>query len=120
MRQLHQLFRLTTQAARNSSSLFTTNIANNNLPVSKVSANNEEEDNILLTRSMLLHNNPFPRVSATQTKNKQADHCVSPVQSKAFEATSGYATFSGRQRSCAQYLIAHSCGSATFGTNVDG
>ena len=45
VRQLQQLVRLTTQAARNNPSIFTTNVADNHLPVPMVFAKNGEEDN---------------------------------------------------------------------------
>ena len=45
MRQLQQLVRLTTQAARNSPSLFTTNVEDNNLPVPRVFAINGNDKN---------------------------------------------------------------------------
>ena len=62
------------QAARNNPSLFTTDFANNHLPVPRVFANDEEDANKerSQTRSMTLHTQPLPRVSAPQVSGPVA------------------------------------------------
>ena len=62
MRQLQQLVRITTQAARDNPRLFTTNVEDNHLPVPRVFATNGEEENRRITRSMALPTQPLPRV----------------------------------------------------------
>ena len=64
MRQLQQLARLTTQAARNNPRFVATNVEDNHLPVPRVFANNGEEENRRITRSMSPQTQSLPRVSA--------------------------------------------------------
>ena len=54
MLQLQQLVWLMTQAARNNPSLFTTNVADNHLPIPRVFANYEED--VLKSISVLVDN----------------------------------------------------------------
>ena len=67
MRQLQQLVRLTTQAARNNPDLFTTNVEDNHLPVPRVFATNSDDENRRITRSMTPTTQPLPRVSVPIT-----------------------------------------------------
>ena len=67
MRQLQQLVRLTTQAARNNPSLFMTNVEDNHLPVPRVFATNGDEEIRRIMRSMAPTTQPLPRVSAPIT-----------------------------------------------------
>ena len=67
MRQLHQLVRLTTQAARDNPSLFTSDVEDNHLPGPRVFATNGEEENRRITRSMAPTTQTLPRVSAPIT-----------------------------------------------------
>jgi hypothetical protein len=63
MRQVQQLACLTAQEARNNPRLFATNVEDNHLPVPRVFANNGEEENRRITRSMSPQTQSLPRVS---------------------------------------------------------
>jgi hypothetical protein len=65
--QLQQLARLMAQAAHNNPSLFATNVEDNHLTVPRDFANNDEEENRRIMRSMSPKTQSLPRVSAPIT-----------------------------------------------------